>query len=273
MIRWAVQNEYLEANPLDGVAKPAEETVGDRVLSEDEIHVLWEALPTALASEQRQRVVKLCLITAQRIGEVTGMASAELDLKAREWRLPGHRTKNGHAHLVPLSDLAIEIIREAMDDTGKAAAIFPCGDGSLSPVNVGNTIRQANVANRFGIPPWSANDSRRSALTGMARLGVAPIVLGHIANHRTMTCSGVTLSVYSHYEYSAEKRAALDLMGGATSSHREGRSCFSNQVPREGAPCSFLNVACKFPSGFPLISQPKPANCIRSIETWQLRLP
>jgi hypothetical protein len=46
--------------------------------------------------------------------------------------------------------------------------------------------------------------------TGMARLGVPPIVLGHIANHRTTTRAGVTLSVYSQYQYDKEKRAALD---------------------------------------------------------------
>ena len=45
----------------------------------------------------------------------------------------------------------------------------------------------------------------------MARLGVAPIVLGHVANHRTTTRAGVTLAVYSQYTYNTEKRAALDL--------------------------------------------------------------
>jgi hypothetical protein len=45
----------------------------------------------------------------------------------------------------------------------------------------------------------------------MARLGVAPIVLGHVANHRTTTRAGVTLAVYSQYTYATEKRAALDL--------------------------------------------------------------
>jgi len=43
----------------------------------------------------------------------------------------------------------------------------------------------------------------------MARLGVAPIVLGHVANHRTTTRAGVTLAVYSQYTYDKEKRAAL----------------------------------------------------------------
>ncbi|MFZ1207555.1 MAG: tyrosine-type recombinase/integrase [Pseudolabrys sp.] len=69
-----------------------------------------------------QRIVKLCLITAQRIGEVAGMVPAELDLKAREWRLPGSRIKNANAHVVPLSDLALEIIKEAAADGGEGCA-------------------------------------------------------------------------------------------------------------------------------------------------------
>jgi hypothetical protein len=45
----------------------------------------------------------------------------------------------------------------------------------------------------------------------MAKLGVAPIVLGHIANHRTTTKAGMTLSVYVHHAYEKEKREALEL--------------------------------------------------------------
>jgi integrase len=225
MVRWAVQNEYLDANPLDGMGKPAEATSSNRVLSEEEIRTLWTGLPGALArSEQCQRIVRLCLVTAQRVGEVAGITRAELDLTAREWRLPGSRTKNGHAHVVPLSDLALAIIKEAQaaveappNGGPKPEHLFPCGDGSLSPVAVARTILRANEISkerpkgRFGIEPWSAHDLRRTALTGMARLGVAPIVLGHVANHRTTTRAGVTLAVYSQYTYDKEKRAALDL--------------------------------------------------------------
>lgn len=225
MVRWAVQNEYLDANPLDGMSKPAEATSSNRVLSEDEIRTLWQGLPDALGrSVQCQRIVKLCLVSGQRVGEVAGIVAAEIDLKAREWRLPGSRTKNGHAHVVPLPDLAIEIIKEAMaekkegeENGSKSAPLFPCGEGSLSPVAVARTILRANKITkerplgRFGIAPWSAHDLRRTALTGMARLGVAPIVLGHVANHRTTTRAGVTLAVYSQYTYDKEKRAALEL--------------------------------------------------------------
>jgi aspartate carbamoyltransferase regulatory subunit len=45
----------------------------------------------------------------------------------------------------------------------------------------------------------------------MAKLGVSPIVLGHVINHISVTKAGVTLSVYSHYDYAREKREALEL--------------------------------------------------------------
>jgi hypothetical protein len=36
-------------------------------------------------------------------------------------------------------------------------------------------------------------------------------VLGHVINHRSVTKAGVTLSVYSQYDYAKEKQAALNL--------------------------------------------------------------
>lgn len=217
-IKWAVEVEFLEANPLDGMKKMATAAPRDRVLSDDEIATLWKGLPASLArSLQCQRIIRLCLVTAQRVGEVAGMTRPELDLKAREWRLPGTRTKNGHSHVVPLSDLAIALIKETLADAGESEYLFPCGEGSLDPAAVARTILRANECTeelprgRFGVAAWSAHDLRRTALTGMARLGVAPIVLGHIANHRSTTRAGVTLAVYSQYSYDKEKRAALDL--------------------------------------------------------------
>jgi integrase len=218
MTRWAFQQEYLSSNPLDGVPKPAAPTSSNRVLSSDEIRTLWNVLPTALRrSEQCQRIIKLCLVTAQRVGEVAGIdRRGEIDLTAREWRLPGRRTKNGEAHVVPLSDLAIELIKESAKAAGeKTKWLFPAGEGSLAPAVVARAILRANEISevrpkgRFQIDTWSAHDLRRTALTGMARDGVPPIVLGHIANHRSVTRAGVTLAVYAQYTYDREKRSAL----------------------------------------------------------------
>jgi integrase len=122
--------------------------------------------------------------------------------------LPGARTENGFPHCVALSDLAIRIINEALADARDSPFVFPSNGGALPAMAVARTIFRAQK--RFGITQWSAHDLRRSAITGMARLGVPPIVLGHVANHRTTTKAGVTLGVYAHHDYADETRQALD---------------------------------------------------------------
>ncbi len=218
LFRWAVARGDIEHAPTEGMKKPTKPKVRERVLSDEEIRQVWFSLPKAIErSKQVQRIVRLCLVTGQRVGEVAGLERAELDLKAKLWSLPGSRTKNGHPHTVPLSDMAVDIIKDAIADGGAGRFVFPSGDASLPPHAVATTLRRAQEPTkarpkgRFGIDQWTAHDLRRTALTGMAKLGVAPIVLGHVANHRTTTKAGVTLAVYMQHTYDREKREALDL--------------------------------------------------------------
>lgn len=218
ILRWAVGRGDLDHSPIDGMTKPAAERPRERVLSEDEIWTLWNGLPKALAkSPQCQRILKLCLVTAQRVGEVAGIRRDELDLPARLWSLPGSRTKNGYPHTVPLSNLALEIIKQALADADRSPFVFPSGDGPLPPSAVSRTVGRGNARTskrpegRFRIGDFTTHDLRRTALTGMARLGVSPTVLGFVANHRTVTRGGITMGVYVHYEHDREKRQALEL--------------------------------------------------------------
>jgi integrase len=209
IMRWAVARGDLDRNPMDGMSKPAASRSRTRVLSDDEIRQLWNSLQKTLSkSKSCQRIIQLCLVTAQRVGEVAGMRRAELDLPRREWHLPGTRTKNGYAHCVALSDLAIRIIDQALADAGNSAFVFPSNGSALPAMAVARTISRAQK--RFGLTQWSAHDLRRTAITNMARLGVPPIILGHVANHRTTTKAGITLGVYAHYDYRNEARQALD---------------------------------------------------------------
>jgi hypothetical protein len=128
MLRWAVARGDLDHNPVQGMGKPNCSVPRERVLTDDEIANLWARLPSVLAkSKACQSIVKLCLLTAQRVGEVTGIDASEIDIEAATWTIPSPRTKNGHKHIVPLSAAAIEIIKEAMSDAGGAFA-FPTSD-------------------------------------------------------------------------------------------------------------------------------------------------
>ena len=194
MVRWAVSRGDLDHNPIDGMQGPPISKPRTRTLSDDEIRTLWQNLDQV--SDGVAHVVKLCLVTGQRVGEVCGITASELDLAKRVWNIPATRTKNQHPHQVPLSPLALKLIGEGLS--------------SLSRSHVTNSICDAQ--DKLGIAQqWTPHDLRRTALSKMAELGVAPIVLGHIANHRTTTKAGITLGVYVQHAYEKEKREALEL--------------------------------------------------------------
>jgi integrase len=221
VVRWAVARGDLDHNPFDGMKKPVGSTPRERALSDDEMRVVWNGLPTTLArSNTCQRILKLCLVTAQRVGEVAGMALSELDLKTATWTIPPARTKNKHRHIVPLSTTAVELIKEAIADAGERAEyVFPNKDGKgpLSPLVVAKTVLRAQEIDeerphgRFGIPHWTPHDLRRTALTNFAALGIVPVVAGAVANHVSVTKATITLAVYTQYTYEREKREALEL--------------------------------------------------------------
>jgi integrase len=165
-----------------------------------------------------QRILQLCLITGQRVGEVAGLPRAELDLKGRAWNLPAARTKDKRPHTVPLSELALSVITDAIADADGSRFVFPEGEGALSPVVVARTLGRALTPNadqphgRFRIAYFTTHDLRRTALTGITKLGVAPITIAHVANHRSVAKAGPTLGIYVQHDY-GEKRTALDRWG------------------------------------------------------------
>jgi integrase len=125
MVRWGVAKGYLDTSPVEGMKRPARLQSRERVLSPEEIAQLWERLPSIPASEGFRNIIRLCLITVQRVGEVAGMRRDELDLQKRLWSLPRERTKNAQPHTVPLSDFALAVLREALKSSENSPFVFP----------------------------------------------------------------------------------------------------------------------------------------------------
>lgn len=108
MFRFAVQRDIIEHSPCDGVVMPAPLNRGNRVLSENEIKMLWSNIDSCPISYDIKRVIKLILVTGQRPGEVVGAHSSEID--GRWWTIPAERSKNKKAHRVFLTDTANDLI-------------------------------------------------------------------------------------------------------------------------------------------------------------------
>ena len=204
MVRWAVARGDLDHNPIDGLRGPAISKPRTRTLTDSEIKSVWHNLYKLRPDVGR--VVRFCLVTGQRVGEVVGLTQGELDSERKEWRIPAERSKNGHPHCVPLTPLALSIISECTEERGRSTLVAPASGVFGVSRNVVSDIiwRYQQTKESF-----CAHDLRRTALTGMAKLGIAPIVIGHVANHRTTTKAGITLGVYIQHDYDDEKRDAL----------------------------------------------------------------
>lgn len=183
-----------------------------RLLSDEEIAAWWAAVDGSKMILARQIALRLILVTAQRPGEVRQCRKARLSLDGPEplWTMTEDETKPGRRHVVPLSDLAVRLFKEAIALSGDPDLIFPDPDRPGEAIaNVTLPTAQANLFRNHleKMEPATAHDLRRTAATGMRRIGVAPHVVSQILNHARPDITG---RVYDHWEGMPERRIALD---------------------------------------------------------------
>lgn len=237
--RWAIGRDMLTIDPTLGLSAPIpKEKERERTLSPAEIKALWAALDRApIEQPQRKGVprgqpvipdgampltrdvalaLKLALATGQRIGEVAGIAVAELDLNdvAPVWTVPKERAKNDQASRVPLNPLAVRIVREALALAGEGSThLFPNADGTegLSSQGTAKAFERARKA--LGVAHFRIHDLRRTTATGLAELGFRQETISLILNHISARKGTVTGAVYIQYGYDREKARSPGRLG------------------------------------------------------------
>lgn len=199
LFNWAIEREITTTNPFAGVHAPGKETQRDRVLSDDELVKVWRA------AEQAGGICgaffRLLILLGQRREEIATMRWCDLDLDTRTWTLPRESTKADRAHEVPLPPLSIEVLT-ALPRFGTYVFSTTRGDKPIS----GFSKLKARIVQSAGFGDWRVHDLRRTAATGMARLGVPSSTISKILNHAE---GGVT-RIYNRYAYDNEKRIALE---------------------------------------------------------------
>lgn len=209
IFNWGIANDHVEHNPCVALARPAEERRRDRVYTDRELKKIWKAAEAEdwIAAD----LMRLQLLTAQRVGELMGMKWSEIE--GRWWLIPAERSKNKMPHRVWLSKPAVQILDRLREKEAAHAKekkrkpsewVFP-GRRLHRPVegvkNVQNRIREVT-----GIDDFRPHDLRRTAATRMGEMGVPRLTISKILNHSE---PGVT-AVYDRATYDAEKRKALD---------------------------------------------------------------
>ena len=211
---WAIDRGYLDLNPVQNIARRAQNGARNRVLSEAEL----AAVTLACADDDYGCIVRLLILTGQRKSEIGGLLWPEIDTDKHQIDLPAERTKNSRPHIVPLSDEGLAIVRRLLRREGRnylfGSGIGPFSGWSKSKSKLDARIAAARVeANEQPLAPWTLHDLRRSVVTHLHERGFAqPHVVEAIVNHASGHRGGVA-GVYNKALYLPERRSALDLWG------------------------------------------------------------
>lgn len=231
---WCAERSWVEDPPTKNIKKPAEEEARDRVLDDAEIKLFWES--SGELGWPFGPLLKVLLLTGQRRNEVAGMRWVDLDFKKKVWTMPKGATKSKRQHDVPLSDGVVALL-EALpkvtvldEKTGndvKSPYVFstngkkPVSGFSKSKKRlddvISTTILKEQGSSKWTdeeldevrLTAWRIHDIRRTAASGMAKIGIAPHVIEKVLNHSTGQISGVA-AVYNRHEYLKEKTDALN---------------------------------------------------------------
>jgi integrase len=205
LFTWAMQNGLMGKtphNPVIATKKPNDATPRDRVLEDAELAAVWHACK----DDNFGKIVKLLALTGCRRDEIGGLRWSEIDSDKGLLSLPGERVKNGHAHTLPLTPLALAIIGSVHQRIDRS---FLFADRS----NVGFTDwsgAKRDLDARLGtkVTQWRLHDLRRTVATRMGDLGIEPHIIEAVLNHHSGHRSGVA-GVYNRAKYARQMATAL----------------------------------------------------------------
>lgn len=91
------------------------------------------------------RAVEFVVLTAARSGEVRGARWNEIDLDNRIWSVPADRMKAKKAHIVPLSEPAVALLRDLPRIAGSDLVFPGAGGRPLSDMSLTAVLRRMEV--------------------------------------------------------------------------------------------------------------------------------
>jgi integrase len=211
LFNFAAERGVIEDSPCTRIRKSAEQN-RSRVLSDEEIKALWQALN--LENEEidmfwaTKMALKMILLTGQRSGEICGMRWEEVDFENGLWAIPATRMKNNLQHKLPLTASVENIIQQARRiSSGKSPWVFPSPNRDAPLIQHSLSRAVSRHQKEMGIDePFTPHDIRRTMRTRLAELNVEEFIAERVLGHKL---EGM-LAVYNRHDYLPEKRKALE---------------------------------------------------------------
>ena len=185
LFKWGIAKGYLDVNPIDGLPSYGTSPPRHRVLSGDELRILWNWLDAGADNMPTDviNVLKVQFLTGARVGEVAGMTASEFsgDDDRLLWTLPESRSKNKKSHTRPLVGQAHILIANLLE-TGIQGPLFRILDRSraLRADDVGLALNKRNRP----VAHFTTHDLRRTFVSVLDELGVPLETIAAAIGHR-----------------------------------------------------------------------------------------
>ena len=130
VMKWAIAEAHRADNPAGEVLTAVLPRKGNgvrhhRALPHKEVASAIAAVQGSGVGMSARLAFEFLVLTAARSGEVRFATWAEIDLDAYEWCVPGERMKTEREHRVPLSERAVEVLKEARALQDRTGLVFP----------------------------------------------------------------------------------------------------------------------------------------------------
>lgn len=204
---FAVDRGWIEVSPAQRLPLPSQSESRDRTLSAEELHGAWGTLSTRHVGvgQGLRLLLKLSLVTGQRIGAVGLARELDLDLDGQDdpdlpdsgprWLIRGVAgVKAGRDRVLPLSPLAVRLFREAIALPGRQPRGFV-----FRGKKAASALSQQSVSRAWGLlrddakapADTTPHDLRRTARTWWPELAhgqeehILERILGHAVGTKT----------------------------------------------------------------------------------------
>lgn len=177
----------LPMNPVLNIRKPSPGQGRDRRLSADEERRLVAAV-NAHSNPMLGWIVRIAIETGMRSSEITGLRCQQVDLQKRVVRLTD--TKNDSSRTVPLTKVATETFRAALDYAVRpkdCSLVFfgePGKDQKRRPYAFSKTW--GLLKKDLGMPDLRFHDLRHEAVSRLVEGGLSDQQVSAISGHKSM---------------------------------------------------------------------------------------
>jgi integrase len=168
IFRYAIETHRVQSDPTphSGALTRAPKGKFASITDPKGVGALMRSIRGYQGTQIARLALQLAPLVFARPGELRAAQWSEFDLEAAEWFIPAERAKMRRPHLVPLSEQALEVLRELkkLTGAGNGRYVFPSERGAQRPLSE-NTLNAALRSLGYSRSQMTAHGFRHTAST------------------------------------------------------------------------------------------------------------